>query len=73
MAETRWRVSGAMGMREGAPLRTRDTVLCETPAAAAISRIVGHLDPAAPALFVALVPLLARDAPSRSRSVLMNW
>src|SRR4029450_2088439 len=34
------RVSGAIGTWVGAPLRTRDTVLCDTWAAAAMSRMV---------------------------------
>src|SRR6478736_4479680 len=37
---TRSRVSAAIGTRVGASLRTRETVLWETPAARAISRIV---------------------------------
>src|SRR3954452_13747543 len=37
---TRSRVSAAIGTRVGASLRTRDTVLWETPAARAISRMV---------------------------------
>ena len=38
---TRSRVSGAMGMVVGAPLRTRETVLWDTPVARATSIIVG--------------------------------
>jgi hypothetical protein len=37
---TRSRVSGAMGTAVGASLSTRDTVLCDTSAAAAMSRMV---------------------------------
>ncbi|GIE97624.1 hypothetical protein Ari01nite_50890 [Paractinoplanes rishiriensis] len=37
---TRSRVSRAIGTRVGALLSTRDTVLCETPDAAAMSRMV---------------------------------
>src|SRR2546427_694081 len=37
---TRSRVSAAIGTRVGASFKTRGTVLCETPAACAISRMV---------------------------------
>jgi hypothetical protein len=34
-------VDDAIGTMNGVPLRTRETVLCETPAAAAMSFMVG--------------------------------
>lgn len=40
----RWRVSSLIGMVEDVSFKTRDTVLCETPAKRATSCIVGILD-----------------------------
>ncbi len=45
---TRSRVSAAIGTRVGASLSTRDTVLCETPASRAMSRIVVSRPPGRP-------------------------